>query len=243
MRRRLYLSITAFLLVIFLLILSLSNPTWVFGEGNLYMIGTTYKMENVNSTLKKLEEHGISYTTILRVKGSLPSEVLIAAGEGAFVESLLSKDATISSKISLDKLHLAVDVLGMDRATMARLFGFSYLFSSPHDCIVSEPLFEALKKAYGKNIGDWIEIDVYTGISHLNLSCRMVGTFPEKNLLPSYLVAMNRKYLESAISPFRGSPRFDQFTDEGILVYVDNADELREIEEVVGCSNCLVPMG
>ncbi len=53
MRRRLYLSITAFLLVIFLLILSLSNPTWVFGEGNLYMIGTTYEMENVNSTLKK----------------------------------------------------------------------------------------------------------------------------------------------------------------------------------------------
>ncbi|MDK2383744.1 MAG: hypothetical protein QI199_02895 [Candidatus Korarchaeota archaeon] len=242
MKRKLSLSIMTSLLVILLLILSLLNPAWVFGKGYPYLI-STYKMNDIDSILKKLEKYGIPYTTLLRVKGSLPSEVLMATDEGAFIESLLSGSGNIQSKVDLENFHLAVDVLGMDRATMAMLFGYNYLLSSPQDCIVSKPLFEALKKAYGKKMGDWIEVDVYTGVSHLNLSCRMISTFPEKNLMLSYIVAMDRGYLESAVYPLKDSHWFNQFADEVILVYVDGVDELREVEKAVGCSDCLVPIG
>ncbi len=243
--RRHNISLIAFLLVIFPLIISLTNPAWVFGGGNLYLIGLVYESDKttITTTLEKLEAHGIPYATILRVKGDLPNEVLMAAGEEAFVKSFLSERGTISSQIDLRKVRLAVDILGMDRGIMARVFGYNYLFTSPHDCAISEPLFEALKKAYGKKLGDWIEAEVYTGESYMTFSCRVVGVFPEKNLMPSFIIATDKNYLRSFIDPVKGSPWFTKFTDEVILVYVDDINELEDVKKIVGCDNCLVPLG
>ncbi|GEM_PF-5404073 len=242
------LSLVGLILIVIVVALSLTNPAWIFGkEENIYMVGFGYDKKEINLIAERLNENKIPYSIVLRVKGELPHEALEATGELDKARAFLLKKGINLSKQDRITFRLGVDLLGMDRRTIMRLFGHKYPINIPQDCIVSEPIFEALKKAYGKNVGDWIKISIYTGRSYLKISCHMVGAFPERSSLPSYTIVMDRKFLENGIQNYvHLSEEFLQlsnFSDEIIVLYVSDVKKLDAIEKLLGCSECLIPLG
>ncbi len=208
------------------------KPVEVGGQGSPYLIYHPLKPGKGFRIAGELNQKRVLADVIMRVQGSLPYEVLEASGEASHLRTHLN-----DTGIDIRNFHLAVDILGVD-GRLARSLAGRDDFLMGDGCLVSEPLFKALKGAYGTRIGDSIRIEVYTGSSIESFTCRVVGTFPKVSFMLSDMVMTGRSHLSKFLSNHGVSAPLDEM----VVVYVDDPDDLDGIRGLLPCGNCLFPL-